>query len=183
MGITGIIESGEWQSHPQMTDYRAEWPGHMLVERATWQESASKKYLPVQGVEPTLITAPGFVWFRFWLPEDEQIVERYFDVDGNAVGAYIPICMSPHQDGNVYSAVKLALALWIAQDGRVTVLNEDEFDAAVNSGAITPVQAEQAELRIRALTTAIAQRRFPPALVRNFTIYLDHSQTEFTDKQ
>ncbi|MEZ4662112.1 MAG: hypothetical protein R2911_31560 [Caldilineaceae bacterium] len=176
MSITGIIESGEWQLHSHMGDYRAEWPGHMLVERATWQESAPLQHLQIQGVEPTLIAAPGYVWFRFWLPEDEQIVERYFDVDGNAVGAYIPICMSPHQDGNVYSAVRLGLALWIGQDGRVTVLNEDEFDAGVKSGAITPVQAEQAELRIRALTTAIAQRRFPPALVRNFTIYLDHAR-------
>lgn len=176
MSITGIIESGEWQSHPHMTDYRAEWPGHMLVERATWLESAPTQHLHIQGTEPVLIAAPGYVWFRFWLPEDEQIVERYFDVDGNAIGAYVPICMAPRQDGIIYRAVKLTLALWIGQDGRVTVLNEREFDAAVKSGEITPVQSEQAELRIRALTTAIAQRRFPPALVRNFTIYLDHSR-------
>lgn len=53
-----------------------------------------------------------------------------------------------------------------------TVFHEAEFDQAVVAGTITPVEAEQAELRIRELTLAVAQKRFPPAMVRNFTIRL-----------
>jgi predicted RNA-binding protein associated with RNAse of E/G family len=50
------------------------------------------------------------------------------------------------------------------------VQNEARFDAAVADGLISPVEAEHAEHQLREITTAIAHKRFPPALVRNFAI-------------
>ena len=31
------LTNGGWQSHPEMTDYRAEWLSSLLVERANWK--------------------------------------------------------------------------------------------------------------------------------------------------
>lgn len=165
-----VIESGEWQSHSLMTDYRAEWPGDMLVERATWIPDAPQQTLPIRGDSPVVIAGPNHVWFRFWLSDDEQVVERYFNANGKAIGTYVPICQPLQRTGQIYRTDNLLLSLWIGADDQVTVLYEQEFDGAVNGNRLSPVDIERAESRIRSLTLAVAQRRFPPALVRNFTI-------------
>ncbi len=171
MTVLKTIEIGEWESHPNLLDYRAEWPGDMLVERATWSPDAPTETIHFKGVEPIAIGGPGFIWFRFWLADEDQLVERYFDADGHPIGMYMPICMELEHRAQSYSTVNLLLALWLQADGgRLMVLNEDRFDQAVADGLITPVQSERAENRIRELTRAIFQKRFPPALVRNFTI-------------
>ena len=160
-----VIASGDWQRQPQMQDYRAEWLNDMLVERAVWAEDA-----PAQKVGALTIAAPGYVWFRFWLTEGERILEKYFDQNGRPLGMYARIGMAvPHQ-GRGFSVLDLILGLWITAETRVTVLNEARFDAAVRDGVLSPVEAEHAEHQIRELTTSIAGKRFPPALVRNFTI-------------
>lgn len=165
-----VIESGEWQSHALMMDYRAEWPGDMLVERATWIPDTPAEEIKIRGGSPVATAGPNYIWFRFWLSDDQQLVERYFDAEGVAIGTYIPICMPLTRHGQVYSTVHLLLGLWIDTDDQVTVLGEEEFDIAVANNALSPVETERAELRIRTLTGAVAQKRFPPALVRNFTI-------------
>ncbi len=167
-----VIESSEWQFNDLMVDYRFEWPGDMLVERATWHANAPEQQVVIQGAEPVTIALAGYIWFRFWLADEEQLVERYFDNDGQPVGTYVPICMPLERQGRNYITTELLLGLWIAADGRVTVRHEEEFDQAVSSGTITPVESERAEIRIRELTGAIAQKQFPPALVRNFSIKL-----------
>lgn len=160
-----IIASGDWQHQPDLYDYRHDWRNDILVERATWADAA-----PIQQLGATVIAAPGYVWFRFWLAEGDRILDKYFDDNGNAIGIYAHIGMGlPHQ-GRGYSMVDLILGLWITGQSRVTVHNEARFDAAVAGGLISPVEAEHAEHQLREITTAIAHKRFPPALVRNFAI-------------
>lgn len=172
-----LIESGEWQFEETVKDYRAEWPGNMLVERATWgPNTPTMMTVKLQGSEPEVIAAADYIWFRFWLAEDEQIVERYFSPSGEPLGSYLPITMELEKKGQSFQAIGLILGLWIAKDGRVTVLNEADFDASVASGDVNPVESERAELRIRAMTSALSQKRFPPALVRNFTISIGQAQ-------
>jgi predicted RNA-binding protein associated with RNAse of E/G family len=160
-----IIASGDWQRQTHLSDYRYEWLNEMLVERATWDPSA-----PIQQLGTVTIAAPGFVWFRFWLAEGDRILDKYFDAGGQPLGMYAHVGMGlPHQ-GRGFSMVDLILGLWITGQSHVTVHNEARFDAAVSSGLLSPVEAEHAEHQIREITTAIAHKRFPPALVRNFAI-------------
>ena len=159
------LNNGEWQTMPQLTDYRSEWLSEILVERARWTADAL-----VQRVGHWLIAAPNYVWLRFWLVSSELIVEKYFDANGQVVGYYAPICSTLQRKAGRLRMKMLTLAVWISPDSRVTVLNEAEFDELVLQGEVTPVEAEQAEQRIRELTTAIGQKRFPPAIVRNFEI-------------
>lgn len=100
----------------------------------------------------------------------DRILDKYFDASGQAIGMYAHVGMGmPHQ-GRGFSMVDLILGLWITGQSHITVYNEARFDAAVRSGQISPVEAEHAEHQIREITTAIAHKRFPPALVRNFAI-------------
>ncbi len=162
------LTSGGWQSHSEMGDYRAEWLSSLLVERANWKENSfPRSFGDVQ------IAGPGYVWFRFWLPEQDQVVEKYFDAEGNAVGVYVPVTEALERRGDVWRTVELVLALWLDANGRVSVLREDDFDEAVERQILTPVAAEWAERRIRELTTAIAAESFPPPLVRNFEINVE----------
>ena len=159
------IVSGEWRSAAHMTDYRVERLSDILVERATWADDA-----PVLRTVDEIVAAPGYIWFRFWLFEQEQIVEKYFNSDGVSVGMRIPICMPFDGESAELSTLSLVLELWIAADEMVTVLNEEEFDTLVRNGRISPVESEQGEFRIREMTLATAQKQFPPPIIRNFEL-------------
>ena len=160
-----IIASGDWQRRPYMKDYRSEWLNDMLIERAAWSEDA-----PEQTLGAVKIAAPGFTWFRFWLVEGDRIIEKYFDETGKSVGMYTHVGMALPQQGRSFSLIDLILGIWISGQTHVTVHNEEKFDVAVRDGIISPVEAEHAEHQIREMTTAIAGKRFPPPIVRNFAI-------------
>ncbi len=160
-----FISSGAWQSVPDMTDYRTEWLTGMLVERATWMPGA-----PVQRIGSTVVGAPGFVWFRFWLQEQEQIVEKYFDAEKQAVGFYAPISAGWRRRDTRIVAPSLILGLWLDGRGRVTVMFEDAFDRAAHNGDMTPIEVEQAEQRIRELTLGVNRQKWPPAMVKSLEL-------------
>lgn len=166
------LTSGGWRNHPEMTDYRAEWLSNLLVERANWTDGAFPRHFG--GVQ---VAGPGYVWFRFWLPEQEQVVEKYFDPDGESVGVYVPVTEDLERRGDQWRTVELVLALWLQPNGRVSVLREDDFEEAVEREILTPVAVERAERRIRELTTAIAQEQFPPPLVRNFELNVEQDDS------
>jgi predicted RNA-binding protein associated with RNAse of E/G family len=146
-----------------MEDYRVERLSDILVERATWRDDAA----PVR-VADTQVNPAGAIWFRFWLVLANRVVEKYFAADGTTLGMRVPVCMPIESDGNHLRSVDLDLALWIGPEQQVTVINEEEFDAAVASGALTPLEEEYGEQAVRELTLAVAAHKFPPALIRNF---------------
>jgi predicted RNA-binding protein associated with RNAse of E/G family len=166
------IASGEWSRHPELTDYRAEWLSDMLVERATRAPDS-----PVHRIGQHVVGAPGYIWFRFWLANGEHILEKYFDDHGQPLGMYARIGMAVPHKGRGFSAMNLLLSLWITDDARVTVLNEEEFEQAVKQGLLSPIEAEHAEQQIREVTMAIAHKRYPPPIVRNLTITMPEDQS------
>lgn len=163
------IESGEWQHDPALGDYRAEWLTDVLVERATCLGAARPQTHALLADHPALC-ADGVVWARFWFRRESWLVDKFFSSHGHTLGFYVPVCGSVEYHAGHLRANWYGLALWIGEQGFVTVLGEAEFDHARLVGTIAPVALEQAEVRIRELTTLTAQRRFPPAFVRNFSI-------------
>ncbi len=165
------IESGEWQRDPELGDYRAEWLTDVLVERATLQAQAGERTLGPE-MPWVVIGQPGYVWARFWFRREGWVVDKYFDARGRTFGYLAHVCGPiDHHSGRLTAEV-YGLRLWVSESGRVTVIGEQHFDLAAQSGGVAPVALELAEQRIRELTTMTAQRRFPPAFVRNFGILL-----------
>lgn len=158
-----------------MDDYRSEWLSDVLIERITWREEAAPR--PVSPEMPgPVVVKPGYIWTRFWMQRESQVVEKYFSAKGTPLGFYLPVCMPLEQHGSELAADALGLALWMDMAGRVTVLGEPAFDAAVEEGSMSPVAQELAEQRVRELTTLVAQRKFPPPLVRNFAILIEERE-------
>jgi len=165
MYVLRTLLSGEWQDASHLHDYRAERFSNMLVERVTWDATA-----PVHLIGETVVAQPGYLWLRFWLLEQEVVLEKYFDQERHTIGYYLPVCMPVQRRSHQLQALSLYLALWLTSDGRMTVLHEDRFDEAAATGELAPVETEHAEYQIRGLTTAIARGVFPPAFVRNFAL-------------
>ena len=164
-----LVRSGDWRVAEHAMDYRVEQPSEMLVERVTWDSGTPAQSLG-GGMERVAIAAPHFVWFRFWLMDEDQIVEKYFNDVGESIGMRAPICRQFNKNGGQLSTSDLLLTLWIGADERVTLLHEEAFDDAVAREELSPVDIDFAERRIRTLTTSIAQKQFPPALVRNLEL-------------
>ena len=151
-----------------MTDYRSEWLSDLLVERVTWRQDA----LPLD-LDDLQIAGPGYVWFRFWLPDPRQIIDKYFDAAGEAVGIYLPITDAITLKEREYQTHHLLLSLGLTSAGRLTVLGEPAFEEALQTGELSEAQAERAEEQIRAVTAQIHKDRMPPALIRNFSVSME----------
>lgn len=169
--MSKYLVPGAWRKDEYRIDYRIERLSDMLIERATWRDDA-----PARQIGDFTVAAPGYIWFRFWLLRGEKVVEKYFKDDGQAVGMYVPICMPFFDNAHGLKTSTLILALWLARDGQVTVLNEAEFEGGAVSGAISPDEVIEAEERIRALTLETAQNLFPPAIIRNFALSLGQQE-------
>jgi predicted RNA-binding protein associated with RNAse of E/G family len=159
------IQSGEWQEHPQIANYRAEWLSGLLVERVRWREDTEPHML--EGIQ---IGEPGGVWFRFWLPEPRQIIEKYFNAAGEAIGIYMPVSDPIQLQNEQYTTTHLFLGLWLAPSGRLTVVGEDRFEDAIEQAQLSDEQIRWAEARIREINADIHRDRLPPPLIRNFSI-------------
>ncbi|MBX2998236.1 MAG: hypothetical protein KF893_06950 [Caldilineaceae bacterium] len=159
------IDSGEWRDYPQVATYRAEWLSGLLVERVRWGEEAE----PIQ-LEGIQIGEPSGVWFRFWLPEPRQVVEKYFNAAGDTIGIYMPVSDPIQLQSEQYTTTHLFLGLWLAPSGRLTVVGEDRFEDAIEQKDLSDEQIRWAEARIREITAEIHRDRLPPPLIRNFSI-------------
>ena len=159
---------GLWRDEAHLVDYRLERLRDILVERATWADSA-----PHRDIRETVVADAGYIWFRFWMLRDETVVEKYFRADGSAIGIYAPVCLPFSGSEYGLRTIELTLAVWIDEDGRVMVLRESQFESDVTDGLISPEQAIIAEERIRQMTMEISQKRYPPVIVRNFELNLE----------
>ena len=180
LGGARLIYSGQWQALPEAHGYYAAMLGDLLAERLVWGPQA-----PLVQRGNLTVGGPGYIWFRFWLLRDLQVVEKYFDAQGQALGTQIDVCMplaelpprlrlgtfaSADKQIDGYCTTDLLLEIWIAVDGQVIVRNEAAFEQAARDGTLTAGEVHWAEERVRKLTSAIAQRRFPPALIRNWQL-------------
>jgi uncharacterized protein len=146
-------------------DYRSERVGEALIERLVWGHLAAPRTLA--GV---IIADTGYIWFRFWLPQYAQVVDRYYTAEGALVGTKIDVCMPLDCDERGCHTTDLLMDIWISADGRVTIYNEDAFEAAVRTRTLSDEQIAHAETHIRDLTGTIARGKFPPPLVRNWQV-------------
>lgn len=160
-----LIVSGQFDPPRPIRDYRAELLGDVWVERAIW----GRMDVPFR-CRGIVVADADYIWFRFWLPAHDQVVERYYDPKGVLVGTQIDVCMALACSADACRATDLLLDIWIDPMGQVTVDGEDAFEEAVRLGLFSASQSHHAEAHLRDLTAAIARRRFPPPLVRNWQI-------------
>jgi predicted RNA-binding protein associated with RNAse of E/G family len=112
------------------------------------------------------------IWFLF--KNRSFDVGRVYRPDRTWMGYYVdilePVRWKASDPSTLEPITDLFLDLWIAPDGKYMVLDEDEFEEAVNLGDLTSKQADRARSALQELVIATERGEFPPAVVRGFSL-------------
>ncbi len=116
-------------------------------------------------VDDQLIYQPGaaIVWFVF--PSRWYDVGRFHLRDGTFTGYYVNLITPVEIQGHLWTMHDLCLDLWVRSDGSFRILDQDEFDEAVDHQWIDRVTAQRARDTLDRLAAAVRDGRWPPAVV------------------
>ncbi len=151
------IISGRPGAAGKLADYRRFMADGALIEEFWW----ARLDAPLENALG-VVADDGWVWVRFWLPDHDAVLDKVFDAELRFVGAHIDVTTPITLEGAAWATTDLLLDIWLAPDGRVIVLQEEEFEAALSRGAIAAEDARWAEQQVRELTRRIAAGVFPP---------------------
>jgi predicted RNA-binding protein associated with RNAse of E/G family len=126
----------------------------------------------VLAVGDQIIHEPGapIVWYVF--PDTWYDIGRFHLRDGTFTGYYINLIAPPELGKRSWTIYDLCLDVWIDANGGFTVLDQDEFDEAVDRHWIDAATAERARRELDSVLQKIAAGRFPPALVQSYSLPL-----------
>ncbi len=115
-----------------------------------------------------LETGSDIVWFTF--PRAWHDIGRFHTADGAFTGIYAnvltPVEMSP---GRVWRTTDLFLDVWFEPGGAPKLLDEDEFQAALEAGALDADTGRRARREAHRLMELAGAGVWPPSVVRTWT--------------
>ena len=122
-------------------------------------------------VDGRVVLEPGapVVWFTYrgdvW-----HDVSRFHLADGTFTGLYANVLTPVLLDGAEWHTTDLFLDVWTGADGRVEILDRDEFDAAVDAGWVDADTAVRALAEAERLAADARAGSWPPPHVREWTL-------------
>lgn len=109
------------------------------------------------------------LWFTF--PGLWHDIGRFHRADGSFTGLYANILTPPKiQEGGVWHTTDLFLDIWVDTDGKLTVLDEDQFQAGVRNGLLSSEEAERALAEVAWIRRGYEAGSWPPAIVEEWTL-------------
>jgi predicted RNA-binding protein associated with RNAse of E/G family len=122
-------------------------------------------------VEGRVVLEPGspIVWFT-WRGEVWHDVGRFHRADGTFAGFYANVLTPVRMHGARWETTDLFLDVWMDADGRVSILDRDEFDAAVDAGWIDAPTAARAIAEAERLAEDARRGAWSPAVVAEWTL-------------
>jgi len=115
-----------------------------------------------------LETGSSIVWFTF--PGVWHDIGRFHRADGVFVGYYANVLTPPVIEGRVWHTTDLYLDVWVAADGKVLLLDEDEFEEAVGREVLDAATAMRAREEATSLIAGAENGTWPPAIAREWTL-------------
>ncbi len=117
-----------------------------------------------------IVLEPGspVVWFTY--PDRSYDAGRFHLADGTFTGVYANLLAPVQMQGDTWHTTDLCLDVWAGADGRVEILDEDEFAQAVTQGWIDTPIAEAAHAQADALAAAARQGSWPPRHIQHWTL-------------
>jgi predicted RNA-binding protein associated with RNAse of E/G family len=135
----------------------------------TYLPSAQLKKPVAAGGRVVLEPGAPVVWFTYrggvW-----HDVGRFHLADGTFTGLYANVLTPVVMDGAEWETTDLFLDVWMGADGRVEILDRDEFDAAVDAGWVDADTAARALAEAERLAADARAGTWPPAHVREWTL-------------
>jgi predicted RNA-binding protein associated with RNAse of E/G family len=114
-----------------------------------------------------LVDGSRIIWFLF--NNKPYDIGRFYRPDGAWTGYYVditePIRWTGADAGTLEAVIDLFLDVWIAPDGNHEVLDENEFEGAIESGHLTAQQVATARASLADVLSAVATGQFPPPQV------------------
>ena len=112
----------------------------------------------------TLPVGSAVLWFT--CPEAPYEVAACYDPEGDLVGYYTNLVRPPELGPGRWRITDQFLDVWQARKGRPLVLDQAEFDAALDAGVIGEQDAADARRALGFVLDRIRRRRWPPRVVR-----------------
>lgn len=152
--------------HGETFDYEQELVedrGDLVITRFDFTDF--RRPLIIHGQE---VVAEGYraLLFEFFDPPLEIIVVT--DKDGNLTGYFCNVNTEPSRVEGGYEIIDLYLDVFVLPDMRYEILDEDEFQEAIEKGWITEEQVSLARETVARIIKDIETGRFPPRIVREF---------------
>jgi hypothetical protein len=119
---------------------------------------------PVRMGAVTLPVGSAVLWFTF--PEAPYEVAACYDPDGKLLGYYTNLIRPPELGPGRWRITDLFLDVWQEAKGRPVVLDEREFEAALEAGWITAEDGSAARRGLRFVLDRVRSRSWPPRQVR-----------------
>jgi predicted RNA-binding protein associated with RNAse of E/G family len=121
-------------------------------------------------VEGRTVLEPGasVVWFTY--PGRWYDIGRFHLLDGTFTGLYANILTPVRMEGRRWDTTDLLLDVWRGTDGTVTILDQAEFEDAVERGWIDGGTASAAREHAETLALAARQGEWPPDHVERWTL-------------
>lgn len=135
----------------------------------TYLPSAELKKPAMAGGRVVLEAGAPVVWFSY-RGEIWHDVGRFHLADGTLTGIYANVLTPVRMRGARWDTTDLFLDVWMGADGRVELLDRDEFDAAVAEGVLSAADAERAFTEAERLIQGAGQGAWPPAHVAEWTL-------------
>ena len=125
---------------------------------------------PVTDGAGSVILEPGapVVWFTYrgaW-----HDVGRFHRADGTFTGLYANVLMPVAMVGEWWETTDLCLDVWLGADGRLEVLDQDEFQEARRRSWLAPAAAQRAWSEAARLAQAAQGGQWPPPHVHEWTL-------------
>lgn len=116
----------------------------------------------------TLPVGSAVLWFTF--PDAPYEVAACYDPTGDLVGYYTNLVRPPELGPGRWRITDLFLDVWQAPKGRPLVLDQAEFDAALDAGVINEEDATAARRALGFVLDRIRGRKWPPRVVRSWPL-------------
>ena len=116
-----------------------------------------------------LETGSSAVWFTF--PGAWHDIGRFHRADGTFTGVYANILTPPEiLPDHLWRTTDLFLDVWLPADGGVHLLDEDQFNAAIDAGWVDEDTASRALAEAETLVGGAGAGTWPPPVVEAWTL-------------
>lgn len=115
-----------------------------------------------------VLAEPGFTWAMFIFPGRWYAVESVYDQSGRLVAHHVDLCRPAEETDGMLSFLDLKLDLLIRADGETAWLDQDEYQAEIDAGIISPAWQKSVSETAATLDRERARGAFPPDAIRSF---------------
>jgi len=113
------------------------------------------------------VLARGFSITYFQFLDKWFTIVKIRNLQGEHTGYYCDIVLPPRLLGEWVEITDLFLDLWVSPDLKYRILDEDEFEEALQKKWIDKEIYEKARMELQRLISKVENKRFPPYLVKD----------------